>query len=242
MWLTAPGDDEAFWTYRDLAIFLGLAAPCLLAGAMLTKLAIVTLFLGTTHKALELLPGQFLGYGFLYVALAFLLKFEYGRPFWQSLGFRLPKLGLPSIAASGIALAFAIGILGALLKAPQVPSPMMELLKDRVSSIAVAIFGITLGPLCEELAFRGLMQPLFMRSLGVVPGIALSALAFGLLHLPQYGYTWQHGILITAAGAAFGVMRWISGSTFGSTIMHSAYNLTLFVGFFAAGSSVPQTW
>src|SRR5438093_1472529 len=101
---------------------------------------------------------------------------------------------------------------------------------------------VTLGPLCEELAFRGFMQPLFIRSLGVGPGIALSAAGFGLLHLPQYGFTWQHGILITLAGAAFGWMRWISGSTSGSTIMHSAYNLTLFVGFFAAGSNAPRSW
>ena len=36
----------------------------------------------------------------------------------------------------------------------------------------------------------------------VAPGIALSAVGFGLLHLPQYGYTWQHGILITLAGEA----------------------------------------
>jgi membrane protease YdiL (CAAX protease family) len=240
MWVTQQQESEAFWTYQDLALFLGLALPCLLGGAMIAKLAIVALFMGTTHKALELLPGMFLGYGLLYVALAVLLKLEYGRPFWPSLGWRWPKMSPPTIVALGITLAFAIGILGNLLKIPESPSPMKELLSDRISLIAVAIFGVTLGPLCEELAFRGFVQPLFIRSLGVAPGIALSALGFGLLHLSQYGYTWQHGILITLAGAAFGWMRWISGSTVGSTIMHSAYNLTLFVGFFAAGSNVPH--
>ena len=44
------------------------------------------------------------------------------------------------------------------------------------------------------------------------------------------------------AGAGFGWMRWISGSTLGSTIMHAAYNLTLFLGFYAGGSKVPQSW
>jgi membrane protease YdiL (CAAX protease family) len=242
MWVTAHGEDGAFWTYRDLAVFLGLALPCLMGGALIMKVVIVTLFVSTTHKALELLPGQFLGYGLLFLALDALLKFEYGRPFWPSLGWRRPKLSPPLIAACGIALAFAIGILGALLKTPDVPSQMKELLSDRVSLIAVAIFGVTLGPLCEELAFRGFMQPLFIRSLGVVPGVLLSGLGFGLLHLPQYGFTWQHGVLITLAGATFGWMRWISGSTMGSTIMHSAYNLTLFVGFFAGGSNTPHSW
>jgi len=242
MWLTYDDRDEAFWTYRDLALFLGLALPCLLGGTLIAKLTIGRLLAGTTHKALLLLPGQFLGYGLLFLALAFLLKAEYGRPFWPSLGWRRPKISPPLIAAMGIALAFFVAILGALLRTPEVPSPMKDLLNDRISLIAVALFGVTVGPLCEELAFRGFMQPLFIRSLGVAPGIALSAVGFGLLHLPQYGYTWQHGILITLAGAAFGWMRFISGSTLGSTIMHSAYNLTLAVAALAAGSNVPQSW
>src|SRR5436309_250986 len=163
MWLTAREEDEAFWNYRDLALFLGLAPPCLLGGAMIVKLAIVALFAATTRKALELLPGQFLGYGLLFMALALLLRIEYQRPFWPSLGWRWPKLSLPSIAALGIALALSVGILGAVFETPEVPSPMKELLNDRVSLVAVAIFGITLGPLCEEWAFRGFMQPLFIR-------------------------------------------------------------------------------
>jgi membrane protease YdiL (CAAX protease family) len=242
MRLTSGGEDEAFWNYRDLVVFLGLAAPCLLGGALLAKLALLVLYIGTSHKALELLPGQFIGYALLFAALAFLFRFEYERPFWRSLGWRRPEVRIPSTIALGSVLAFAIAMLGALLRTPEVPGPMQELLNDRTSLIAVAIAGVTVGPLCEELAFRGFMQPLFIRSLGVAPGIFLSALGFGLLHLPQYGYDWQHGVLITLAGAGFGWMRWVSGSTLGSTIMHAAYNMTLFVGFFAAGSKVPQSW
>jgi membrane protease YdiL (CAAX protease family) len=242
MRLTSGGEDDAFWNYRDLALFLGLAAPCLLGGALLTKVAVLALYISTSHKALELLPGQFIGYALLYAALAFIFRFEYERPFWRSLGWRWPEFRMPSIIGLGSVLAFSIAILGALLKTPEVPAPMRELFNDRASLLAVAFAGVTIGPLCEELAFRGFMQPLFIRSLGVVPGIFLSALGFGLLHLPQYGYDWQHGVLITLAGAGFGWMRWISGSTLGSTIMHAAYNLTLFLGFFAGGSKIPQSW
>jgi membrane protease YdiL (CAAX protease family) len=242
MQLTISGDDEVFWNYRDLALFLGLAAPCLIGGALLVKFAFLALYISTPHKALELLPGEFIGYALLYAGLAFIFLFEYERPFWSSLGWRRPKYSLVSIAALGSMMAFAIAILGALLRTPEVPVPMRELLSDHVSLWIVAIAGITVGPLCEELAFRGFMQPLFIRTLGVAPGIFLSALGFGLLHLPQYGYDWQHGVLLTLAGAGFGWMRWISGSTLGSTIMHAAYNLTLFLAFFAAGGKVPQSW
>lgn len=243
MWVTIQDEGEAFWSYRDLAIFLGLAVPCLLAGALIAKnLAFLALYFTGPNKALELLPGQFLGYALLFLVLALLLRIEYGRRFWTSLGWRWPTAPLPVVVASGTALAVAIGILGALLKAPEAPGPMKELLSDRLSLIVVAIFGVTLGPLCEELAFRGFMQPLFIRSLGVGPGILLAALGFGLLHLPQYGFSWQHGVLITLTGCAFGWMRRLSGSSAGSAIMHCAYNLTLFLGFFAAGGKIPQSW
>jgi len=242
MWLTTSDDGEAFWGYRDLAIFLGLAIPCLVGGAMISKVAVAVFFVSAPNKALELLPGQFLGYGMLFVALAALLRVEYDRPFWRSLGWRWPRFPISTTIATGTALAFTIALIGALLKTPEVPGPMTDLLNDRTSLILVAIFGVTIGPLCEELAFRGFMQPLFVRSLGVAPGIFLSGFAFGLLHLPQYGFSWQHGILITLAGSAFGWMRQLSGSTVGSTIMHCAYNLTLFVGFFAGGSKIPQSW
>jgi uncharacterized protein len=242
MWLRARDESEAFWGYQDLAIFLGLALPCLLGGALIVKGALLALYISSPHKAVELLPGQFLGYALLFTALATILRLEYERPFWRSLGWRRPRYSIASIAVSGTALAFAVAILGAWLRTPEVPGPMKDLLTDRVSVILVAAAGVTLGPLCEELVFRGFMQPLFIRTLGVAPGILLSALAFGLLHLPQYGFTWQHGLLISLAGAGFGWMRWASGSTFGSAVMHAAYNLTLFLGFFAGSSKIPQSW
>jgi len=242
MWVTKQGDDEAFWGYQDMAIFLGLAAPCLFVGALVVKGALLALYISTPHKALELFTGEFLGWALLFCLLALLLRLEYERPFWRSLGWRWPSYPLIATVASGSALAFAIAILGAVLKTPEVPGPMRELLSDRASLIAMAFFGVTAGPLCEELAFRGFLQPLFVRSWGAAPGIFVSGLGFGLIHLPQYGYTWQHGVLITLAGCGFGWMRWISRSTIGSSIMHSAYNLTLFLGFFAGGSKIPQSW
>jgi membrane protease YdiL (CAAX protease family) len=243
MLLMAQDESEAFWSYRDLLVFLGLAVPSMLGGTLLVKMALTALYISTPHKALELLPGEFLGYAFLYSALAFLFRVEYQRPFWRSLGWRWPaRPPAPVILASGVPLALTLAVLGSLLHTPDAPTPMKELLNDRFSLIVAGIFAVTLGPVCEELAFRGLMQPLFIRSLGTAPGIFLSGLGFGLVHLPQYGFTWQHGLLITMAGVAFGWMRWISGSTLGSTLMHSAYNLTLFLGIFAGGDRIPHSW
>ena len=39
MWLTTHDESEPFWTYQDLALFLGLALPCLLGGATILVFA-----------------------------------------------------------------------------------------------------------------------------------------------------------------------------------------------------------
>jgi membrane protease YdiL (CAAX protease family) len=77
------------------------------------------------------------------------------------------------------------------------------------------------------------MQPLFVRSLGPVLGITITAALFGALHLAQNEYAWQAGLVITFAGVAFGWMRHVSGSTRASTLMHCGYNLLVFLAAFS---------
>src|SRR5262249_34158021 len=114
---------------------------------------------------------------------------------------------------------------------PSTENPMTELLKGRLSLILMAIFGITIGPLCEELAFRGFLQPLLMRSFGTVAGVVIAAIPFGLLHFQEYGNSWKHALLISLAGAAFGWMRAATGSTKAAALMHAAYNALFFFAF-----------
>jgi membrane protease YdiL (CAAX protease family) len=106
--------------------------------------------------------------------------------------------------------------------------------QDRMAMILVGIFGVTLGPLAEELIFRGFLQPLLVRSMGVVAGIVVAAVPFGLLHFSEYGNSWRHAVLISGAGAAFGWMRQRTGSTKASTLMHSAYNILFFAALWAS--------
>ncbi len=147
-----------------------------------------------------------------------------------------------SIVLLGIVLAFAVAFAGSLLKTPDIDSPMKQLLSSPQAIFLIAIFGTTLGPLFEELAFRGFLQPLLVRSFGAAPGILIAAAAFGVLHLQEYGFSWRHGLLITGAGAAFGWMRHQTGSTFASTLMHSAYNLTFFIVLVAQRKELSHTW
>ena len=70
-----------------------------------------------------------------------------------------------------------------------------------------------MAPVCEELMFRGFLQPLLVRSLGAAAGILATALPFGLLHFQEYGNSWRHVLLISLSGVAFGWMRHATGST-----------------------------
>ena len=149
----------------------------------------------------------------------------------------------PSVVL-GVLTAAAVLAAGAFLQMPQIDTPMEELLADNLSLIVIAIFGSTLGPLVEEVLFRGLLQPLTVASAGTIPGILIAALPFALLHGPQYGWSWRHVALIVFAGAAFGWWRNRTKSTGAATVMHAAYNLFLFVGFIVGrflGAEVPHT-
>jgi hypothetical protein len=231
--LPPPPERDPFWGYSDLLMFAGLAVPCMLLGFGLVK-GIMALFrVHTPLRAAELLAAEFTGYALLFLVLRIMLQMQYGRPFWQSLGWKPAKLSIPILVLFGVGTSFLIAALGTLIRTPQTDNLMMELLKDRRSMILLAVFGVTAGPVAEELIFRGFLQPLLVRSLGVSLGILTSALPFGLLHYQEYGNSWRHVLLISLAGAMFGVVRQTTGSTKASAIMHSAYNSVIFAAVLA---------
>ena len=230
--LPEPPERYPFWGYADLFVFIGLAMAGQIAALLLVQVVLWILHAEVKNDLLRMVPAQFLGYLFLFLCVWLMFRAQYGRPFWRSMGWTDVPLRTGAILALGVILAFAVGIVSVTLKTPET-TPLSKLLAGRAAVIVVAFFGVTFGPLCEELIFRGFLQPLLVRSLGAVAGILLAAVPFGLLHLPEYGYSWQHGVLITLVGAAFGWMRHRTGSTKASTIMHAAYNGTFFVALLA---------
>ncbi|MEN6532901.1 MAG: type II CAAX endopeptidase family protein [Bryobacteraceae bacterium] len=227
--VTTTSEASPFWNYQDLVLFLTSGLPALLAGSLIVKAVFYGLSIAGKSPAAELIAAQFLSWGLWFVVLHMILRVKYGRPFWESLGWVRPFENVGKYALAGILLAFCLAIAGMFMKAPNIDMPMMKLLSDRTSLLLIGIAAATVGPLCEELAFRGFLLPLLVRSTGAVFGIILTALPFALLHGPQYGWSWRHILFIVVAGASFGWMRYRTGSTAAATIMHAAYNLTFFV-------------
>jgi membrane protease YdiL (CAAX protease family) len=226
--LPAP-EPYPFWGYRDVVLLAGLAF-------------VLLIFVGTVARfvyspphvnAVQALAVTFAFEGLCFAMLYGVIRGGYGRPFWPSLGWMRPKAGFWKCVGWGVLAAAATIAIGSILPRPHGKIPMEELLRDRGSILLLGFFAVTLGPLFEELAFRGFLMPLLMRTFGPIPGIVLQAVPFSLLHGGEYGWAWQQLVLMFLAGSAFGWMRYKTGSTAASTYMHAGYNFVALAGIFA---------
>jgi membrane protease YdiL (CAAX protease family) len=233
-----PNELEPSWNYNDLLIFVFLAMLSVGAAQLLAYLAEGALHLSKAERPLVLMPSQVVLYAFLFLALYGILKLEYGRPFLKSMAWVDFPFSAAAALTLGVMLAFGNGMAARLLHTPEMDTPIQHLFDRRITAIEFGLIGTTVGPLCEEFVFRGFMQPLFVRSLGPVVGILITAALFGSLHLAQNKFAWQSGLLIMLAGVAFGWMRQVSGSTRASTLMHSAYNFTYFMAAFSQTGNI----
>lgn len=213
--------QEIFWTYEDLALFIGAVLPAL-AGALL-----IVRPLHFSDRGLQALLGQSISYALMLGALYLLIAWRYRRPFWRSLGWTFEFRGAWWCVLTGPALAIGLGELAYVLHAPGNPE-IQNLITDRASMVAVVLFGTLAGPLFEELVFRGFLQPLLARSMAAWIAIVLTAVPFALLHGPGFGWAWQSIMIVGVAGAVMGYVRHLTGSTAAAALVHIGYNSTLF--------------
>lgn len=236
-----PHPTFPFWSYSDLLLFIGLAIAALVFSGLLALGAGKLLHVSTESQEILAVPAQFVAYGMIFAVLYGLFR-HYGQPMMASLGWVRSNLKAIAAIMMGFGLSFLIAVLGGLMHIPDTETPMKHLMANPTGLLLVGLFATTLGPLCEELIFRGFLQPLLVRSFGAAIGILLTAVPFGLLHLQQYGNAWQSGVLITFAGVVFGMVRHVTNSTRASTSVHMAYNASLFLALLLAGRALPIKW
>lgn len=217
-----PPAREPFWDYADLSLFLFSVVASLVIATLVGVLLI------KVSKSF-LLASQILWYALSFTALKVLLLVRYDQPFWRSLGWRSISLSAALGALfAGPVLALALGVLGNALRTPEINLPFDQMLGSRATIMLLGIVVVVLGPIAEELAFRGFLMPLLMRSLGAAVGIVLTGVLFGCMHGYEYKWSWQYMLLISLVGCSFGWARYRTGSTITSAFMHSTFNLTQF--------------
>jgi membrane protease YdiL (CAAX protease family) len=98
------------------------------------------------------------------------------------------------------------------------------------------VLQVTLGPVLEEVLFRGYLFAFLMWLLtraAIDAGrnrlvVVFAAVVFAVVHLAQPGVSWLQLACITSTGMLYGWIRCRSGSTVPAAVSHALYNLALY--------------
>jgi len=115
-----------------------------------------------------------------------------------------------------------LDLLGRFLPMPKT-TPFDVFFARPIDAYLTVVFAVTLGPLMEELFFRGFLYPVLARRLGVILGIVLTALPFGLMHYLQYR-SWAAVLIIVLVGVVLTTVRAVTKSVASSFLAHVGYN------------------
>jgi membrane protease YdiL (CAAX protease family) len=101
--------------------------------------------------------------------------------------------------------------------------------------VLLGIGVVIMAPLQEEIAFRGFMFPGVAQSWGPWPAIVVISALWAMMHVQ---YDWYFISQVFAMGVLIGWLRWWSGSTLLTIILHAAVNASA-VGqaYFLTGAS-----
>ncbi|MEO5376091.1 MAG: CPBP family intramembrane metalloprotease [Alphaproteobacteria bacterium] len=83
----------------------------------------------------------------------------------------------------------------------------------------MVVLGAFLGPLTEEILFRGYLHTWARRRFGLAVGIVGSSALFGMAHVSP-----GHAIATAVVGVALAAIYEASGSLWPAVVMHAAYN------------------
>lgn len=219
------------WTFREI-VFLTLTAIFLVAFFQGISVGIAR----TRHPQIAIgdlardarivLPPQVLAYLALLAGMVAMLRSR-GLHFWKSISWNWPFARWAGFLLLGVLMAFLIQGASVLLPIPK-QLPIEQFFADTTSAYLLALFGVTLAPLMEELYFRGFLYPVLARRLGVPLAVGITSLAFALIHASQLGQAWAPLLLLLFVGIALTVARVYTCSVATSFLLHVGYNATLF--------------
>ncbi len=233
-----PEDLRVSWSWPHLIIFIFFG----FASLMVVQLGFVFYVSANRHlsavqvqRVFENSPQLLVETNVLWYALLFLFLYVTlavlrDMPFWRSLGWRKlnanPTTGTGNgwmYFFSGCGLAIFVALASYNMKDTD-HLPIQEIFKNRSGAMLLMAMAVLVAPLVEETVFRGYLYPLFAKSLGVLPGILITGVLFGLMHGSQLGWTWRLVLLLTLVGVIFTFARARTGTVLASFLLHLGYN------------------
>ena len=156
-----------------------------------------------------------------------------------------PGFGLTApIAASWYALAVLVGLvmppLGGVLTqwlahGHEVTQNVEEISRHASGNLRLplAIVAVSVGPLIEELMFRGVLLSALMRRLSTGLSVTICAVLFGVVHLGGLHFEWYALPNLILLAAALCWLRLKSTSLWPAVLAHCIYNLFALIALFA---------
>ncbi|MGY3040524.1 membrane protease YdiL (CAAX protease family) [Rhodanobacter sp. TND4EL1] len=100
--------------------------------------------------------------------------------------------------------------------------------------IVLALVVVSLGPVVEELLFRGVLFSALTRRWGAGWAVGISSLVFALVHLPGLDYQWYALPNLLLLALLLAMLRLRSASIWPGAVAHGLNNLMAVVGWFVA--------
>jgi uncharacterized protein len=224
--------EDPVWTGWDVLVIAALTVGILFFVQIATVLAARQFayphgsWIEVAQKPELALLAELVAYMAVALYMFLLLEGKYHARFWQAIRWNWPGVAGFSIFGVGV-LMLGFDALGRFLPMPKT-TPFDQFFERPMDAYLTVAFAVTLGPLMEELFFRGFLYPVIARRIGAVWGIILTALPFGLMHYAQYR-SWSAVLIIIMVGVVLTTVRAVTKSVASSFLAHIGYNGTLMV-------------
>ena len=223
-----PPAENPVWNGWDVLLIVGLA----FATMFLTQFAILfgahyllypnTTLMELAQRPILMLISTSVVELAVVIYLLLLIEGKYRAPFGGAIRWSWPKNAW-GLLLLGAFMLLVLSMLENLLPMPK-DTPFDKLFARPRDAYLIAIIAVSLGPLVEELFFRGFLYPVLARRWGMAWAIFLTALPFAVMHMPQYGWAWGALAVIFIVGVVCGTVRAVTKSVGASFLVHVGYN------------------
>ena len=225
------------WWQKLLFLVLQLVAFVLLGLLTGLLLELVGEQLLQSHLWEEELPGLIWGWTVVLLSAltaAYLLAYAQTKQGWSALGFTTVRMvtslqtGL-LVGGSIIVVCFLILYSGGWVEITQV--------NFLPKTFAGWCLFFLIQPLAEEVIMRSFLQNQLHRYFGAWPGLIVTALVFGLLHVGNNAFTWIAGLEIVLGGLLMGQLYLYTQNIWAPFAMHAIWNFlqSTVLGFAVSG-------
>ena len=237
----APPARDPVWTGGDVAVLILVAFFALIFCGIVIGVYVDAFHPKQRPEEVAGMPvisilAQTVTSALVVAAMYWMVVRRYRSRFWSAVRWSWPAYQQALLCAfAGVTMALLVDYASSLAPMPK-SLPIYKLLGTTASAYALALYGILLAPLVEELFFRGFLYPVLARRLGLAAAVLLTSFGFTLIHMSQLASAWLPLLMLFCVGILLTLARAYTGSVAVPFVIHTFYNATLFTGlFFSTG-------